>query len=826
MNLENDIDQKPVSETIEKYISVMLDGHQEKFDFRGHYIEIRLIGQGEKPECYFIAIGDELEPSLVKKVERGKENRKHVYIGVTLRDSNESGKNINCSVMTFMVSDHDEIDGIKIKNIEDHEQRKILRQKILMRLQSETTFMPTMIVDSGNGYHAYYSLDAVVNVRENAEAIKRKSKWLAGRYSDCPGDLAMLNISQPIRLPGSSNVKNLNDIKPCQIVDYNPERRYTFADIPEAEVKEPRSKRTFLPKKTTDTVKNKYPFEKCAFLRWMYEHPAEQTYPLWMAAASNLAYFGEEGREAFHKLSHQYSQYSEKEANAMFDKMLASYQQGIGPVTYKKLVEYGCNLSDETEAASPAIYIKDLWKTQTLVDMGLVFNEESGKPTFNPNIFAEFFLEQHQLLICEGKMFYEYQKGVWRPLPEYSLTRRIRELFQSVQKNIYRSWIGVQAIEILKLAATESQEMDTHKHLINLSSDMLNTNTLELIPHDSKYLSTTQIPLAYDPEARCERFEKFVDEIMEGDDERVAVTQELVGYLLTSETTIQKAFFLHGEGSNGKSLLLEIVTLLIGSENVSSLSLQDLDNSFRRSNLVGKTANIATENEINPKGFNSQYFKAIVSGDRITVEKKYENSINYAPICKMVFAVNNLPHSIDKSHGLYRRIFILPFEKRFDGKNADKHLKEKLQVELAGILNWALVGLKRLRENDYEFTKSVAIEEAIGRYKQEQNPMLDYMREMIEIKSGVRVEKAKISQGYQVWCQRNGLGDVVRMSPQRFWSTFRMNCKTLPFPWQEQTSNGVRYLKNLSLRDIDGRSRRGHQAMISDDDDDLAELVS
>lgn len=825
MNIEDDFNQKGVITTIEKYLRVILDGHQRNFDFHGHYIEVRLIGQDKKVECHFISSVEEVKSRLVDIIQRAAKSLCHVYIGVAMRDSNKCGKNVNCSLMTFMVSDHDEIDGIKIKSIEDPDQRKVLRKKILMRLQGETIFTPTMIVDSGNGYHAYYSLDAVVNIREYAEAIKRKSKWLADRYSDCPGDPAMLRISQPIRLPGSSNVKNLNDIKPCQIVEYNPERRYTFADIPEAEVKELRSKRTFLPVEITDTFKNKYPFEKCAFLRWMCEHPVEQTYLLWMAAASTLAYLGEDGRAAFHKLSSQYPQYSENETNTMFDKMLSSYQQGIGPITYNKLAEYGCNLRDETEVASPAIYIKYLCQSQDLAEMGYIFNEELGKPTFNPNIFAESFLERHELLICEGKMFYEYQSGVWRPLPDVSLLRRIRDLFQVIKKNIYRTWIGTQALEMLKLAATEAQEMDTHKHLINLSNNMLDTNTLALISQDSTYLSTVQVPLDYDPEAKYERFEKFVEEIMEEDPERIAVTQELIGYLLTAETIIQKAFFLYGEGSNGKSLLLEIITLLIGSENVSNLSLQDLESSFQRSNLIGKTANIATENEIKTKGFNSQYFKAIVSGDRITVEKKYENSISYAPICKMVFAVNNLPYSPDKSHGLYRRLFILPFERRFDGKQADKHLKGKLQTELAGILNWALIGLKRLRENGYEFTQSTVIDAAIDRYKQEQNPMLDYMREMIEIKSEGRETKAKINQGYQVWCQRNGLGDVVKMSPQRFWNIFRMNCRTLALPWQEQTSNGVRYLKNLSLSDTDGlRSRRGHQAIISADDDDLAEL--
>lgn len=112
----------------------------------------------------------------------------------------------------------------------------------------------------------------------------------------------------------------------------------------------------------------------------------------------------------------------------MFDKMLVSYQKGIGPITYTKLAEYGCNLADETEAASPATYIESDIPNSNSSRHGA--HIQSGKPIFNPNIFADFFLGQYQLLICEGKVFYNYQNGVWRPLPEYSLTRKIRELFQ------------------------------------------------------------------------------------------------------------------------------------------------------------------------------------------------------------------------------------------------------------------------------------------------------------------------------------------------------------------------------------------------------------
>ncbi|MBC8014401.1 MAG: hypothetical protein H7X79_01485, partial [Sporomusaceae bacterium] len=170
-------------------------------------------------------------------------------------------------MVTLLVVDYDEIDGVKIKDIEDLTEREAARQRILKRLQSETEYTPTMIVDSGNGYHAYYVLDMAVNVREAAEAIKRKSKWMVDRYADCPGDPAMLKISQPIRLPGTLNVKNPNAPRPCQVVEYHPERLYAFADIPEAEAKGVPKRRALQVVKSPKVRQSKYPVWECAFLR-------------------------------------------------------------------------------------------------------------------------------------------------------------------------------------------------------------------------------------------------------------------------------------------------------------------------------------------------------------------------------------------------------------------------------------------------------------------------------------------------------------------------------------------------------------------------------
>lgn len=801
--MENTNDEK-IRNGINTFLKVML-GRHDKDCFNGKFLEVRLIAKEGYPQQIFLPTGIcDLDRRLADIVEQAAEGRKNVYVGLALRDNNRTGRDQDCSIITMLVVDYDELGGVKIKDIKDDLEREQARVNLLERLQNETDYPPSMIVDSGHGYHAYYALDAVVNVRATNEAIKRKLKWLSCRYPEAPGDPAMMRLSQPIRLPGSFNVKNPNEPRPCQVIECHPERVYAFDDLPEADVK---GVLKLMPHRVPKTPNCDFPVWECAFLRWMMEHPAEQTYLLWMAAASTLAYLGEEGRKIFHALSEKYVGYSESETDGLFDEMLASQERGIGPVTYAKLAEFGFWESDSTDYPSPAVYIKRLWQNHMLPKMGIGYDEETGKVTFNPNTFTEDFLEENQIVLHDGSMFYQYQDGVFQPVSELGLTRRIRDAFQSVKKGLYRSWMGTAGVEMLKIAAPEVKQMDTHKQLLNLANGMLDTNNFKLLPHSPDYFSTVQIPLSYEPTAQCARFEQFVDEIMDGDRTRIQVLQELVGYLLTAETIIHKAFFLHGEGSNGKSLLLEIVAMLVGPENVSNLTLQDLENPFRRSSLIGKTVNIATENEINGRGFNSQYFKAIVSGDRIQVERKYENSTSLAPICKLVFAVNNLPYSADKTHGLYRRILILPFERRFEGKLADKHLKETLKNELSGIMNWALIGLQRLRQQDYEFTSSAAINNAVECYRKEQNPLLDYMVEMIEVtKKEERVLKTKMLEKYRIWCQCNGLGDTVKMSPQKFWNTFRSNCKELGLPYEMKVSNGVRYLSGLRFKHTDFQS--------------------
>lgn len=436
-----------------------------------------------------------------------------------------------------------------------------------------------------------------------------------------------------------------------------------------------------------------------------------------------------------------------------------------------------------------------------LAQMGFTFDEH-GHYELNANIFSEFFLEHVKLIIFQDNFFYRYKNGVWQPTTDRQVTRTIRNVINRAKPDLYQRQMGINIVEMLKLAAPEKNRMDTHSKMINLLNGMIDLESYRIIAHSPDYYSTVQIPMIYGEEAQCPKFLKFLHEIFEDDAERISLIQELMGYILTSETKVHKAFFFHGEGANGKSVLLEIISMLAGRQNVSNLSLKDLEKPFNRAVLIGKTLNIATENEVSSRGFNSQFLKAIVSGDSIMVEKKYQDAFSYSPICKLIFATNNLPASLDCSYGFYRRIVIIPFNKRFTAETADVYLKKKLEEELPGILNWSLAGLKRLRQQKYNFSQSELVDNAFSRYQDDQNPMPDYVLETLMYAPGSRINKGDIVDRYYDWCKGNGIYNESKLSPQKFWSTFKSSFKECGLVYNEKSTNGIRYLKDITLKKI------------------------
>ncbi|MFT5875021.1 MAG: P4 family phage/plasmid primase-like protein [Clostridium sp.] len=452
---------------------------------------------------------------------------------------------------------------------------------------------------------------------------------------------------------------------------------------------------------------------------------------------------------------------------------------------------------------SPGWFIKNAEEKpfNDLKEIGLYISQYGNLEYINGNQFAVHILKKHTLVYSDGGGFYLYEKGIYRLLNENDCSRVLRDL---LHKYVPDSWTPNREaiyIETLKRVAPKVIQMNIDKNFIILNDEVMDLSTFQCIPHSKKYLTTIRTPITYDINSECKRFLQFLSEIFDEDGERISVIQEIMGYCLTAETVAQKAFLFYGQGSNGKSVLLKIIAKLVGEENISSVPFEELKNSFARYDLLNKTVNIVTENEVDGKGFNSAYFKAIVAGDPIRLEIKGGKSFTYAPICKILMGINNLLYSKDKSHAFTRRLLIVPFNKSFNSKNDDKFLEEKLEKELPGIFNFAIEGLKRLILNGYEFSNSTDINNVLDDYKKSINPFEGFVEEAIEAGDLLsRVSYGKISQQYTEWREENGYTNSSNISHHALAAALKKILINKNIPHSTGKSNGLRYITGIKIK--------------------------
>lgn len=403
---------------------------------------------------------------------------------------------------------------------------------------------------------------------------------------------------------------------------------------------------------------------------------------------------------------------------------------------------------------------------------GFYYKADGTLDGLNGNTFASFLLSRLKILFTEAGRFYMYSDNYWKYADENFLSRIFRNILHEFVPNYWRVGLESSYIEALKREAIRISKLDSDRTKINLINGILNLNTYTLMSHTPLIRSSFQLPIEFDVNAKCPTFEKFLDDIFQGDKELIALVQEMFGYCLTSETSAQKAFILYGRGSNGKSLLAEILMNLVGQINTSAVPLNELTNPFARYELVDKLLNLATENEVSEKGLDTTFFKSIVAGDAIQVEKKYEQGFMYQPFCKLVFCLNNLPYSKDKSWGFQRRLIVIPFNKVFreDDPNTKNYaeLRDTLLSERDGIFRWSLDGLKRLRENKFKFSKSEAVNAALEEYKTEVNPYYNFVKEKLEQgDDDDSITNETLSNLFKEWADKNGHKNLATASNQK-----------------------------------------------------------
>lgn len=365
---------------------------------------------------------------------------------------------------------------------------------------------------------------------------------------------------------------------------------------------------------------------------------------------------------------------------------------------------------------------------------------------------AIYFLENYFIITpSDTEEVFIYNNGIYYPfgkeilcikiegmLGKYSSTSIVNEVLNRIKRRTLRN----------------RRYLVEPKDKICLANGVLNIKDLIFVPHNPNLVFFNKIPVSYNPSLDCIKIKKFLSEVVSEQDKKIL--QELVGYCLYKDYSIQKAFILLGKGSNGKSTFLKLLERFLGASNVSSVSLQMLEsNRFASSALFGKLANIFAD--LSSKALSSTTtFKLLTGEDSIRGEKKFQNEFFFDNYAKLIFATNQIPYSEESSDAFYRRIILIDFPNQFLDEKADKFLLDKLSTpeELSGFLNFGLEGLKHLLANgDFSYNKT--LKEVQELYVRLSDSVAAFVIEMLEPSTESYLVKTKLYSLYCDYCRKN-----------------------------------------------------------------------
>lgn len=289
----------------------------------------------------------------------------------------------------------------------------------------------------------------------------------------------------------------------------------------------------------------------------------------------------------------------------------------------------------------------------------LLYSAKGNPCGVNYRAIGDYFVNRGDVFVLGGEC-YRYNNGVYTE--ESSHVRNIiKDLISNdsliTQNHIMECFrLVCDDIRIQKSAA----ELNQDKNLINFQNGVWDIEAHELLPHDSKYLQTLQIPHSvgdYKPFRETRLYDFFKKTKLPKEDIKMLMTY--MAYCMTLSYGLKTFMVLCGQSNTGKSVLIRFFETLIGKQNISSLSMHELNMRFYPAQLYNRLLNSCADNQSLPLS-SIENLKKITGGDQIMHEKKNKEPFFFVPFCKLIFSFNQLPLQLEeKSNAFYKRMRIL-----------------------------------------------------------------------------------------------------------------------------------------------------------------------
>jgi len=372
----------------------------------------------------------------------------------------------------------------------------------------------------------------------------------------------------------------------------------------------------------------------------------------------------------------------------------------------------------------------------------------------------------------DQKIFYAYRypngylfgfdksKGIWREVSgevEMSLRKRlpsnhlsvhtVREIMADLCQSLYR----------------EKMPSEPPWNLINFVNGVWDAKEKGFVKcggnGDDPPFFLSRIPHKFNLDV--DRNPTLIDSLFEDwvGSERKVLLYEMVGYTFLRCNLAKKFFILYGPGDNGKSTFASLLRKILGGDNCSALSMDEImSDRFASSSLLGKMVNIS--GELVPNLKRTDKLKLLTGGDEIFAQKKFREGFFFTPYTKLIFMGNSIPSTPDSTPAFYLRTLIIPFLNLFPPEKRDTHILDRIEEkEIERVLAKVIMDiLPSFIERGFKFSLDPSVDELRRQWDSLSNPFQDFLREhLIPAEEKEFVPNFVLNESYKAFCQKNRL---------------------------------------------------------------------
>ena len=397
----------------------------------------------------------------------------------------------------------------------------------------------------------------------------------------------------------------------------------------------------------------------------------------------------------------------------------------------------------------------------------------SQKQSVNPGLLKACISEHLSYKTVDG-CYYWYENGYYKRTDKNTVKAKISAYIPDgiANDNLLNNVYNLMLADVGHMAREE--EFNNEENFINFKNGLYNLTTRKLEPHNEHILYTRQINTDYIEGASTaditSTFTRFIGDLCKDvngviDWQKYKALQEIIGLAISNvygHRTKKAAILYSPIGNTGKSQFLSLISNLIGPEHITTIPLQNMNEdkgrfAFANAGLIRLIMN-GDQGKATIK--DSSIFKQVTGGDYIKTEGKGKDIKALVFKGFIIIACNDLPYfADDKGDHVYRRMYIVPCTHEVPEKERDASILNKMLEELPAIANWAIEGLHRLRNNNYNFSEVAAGQEVVANYRKNSDTVYSFLMDegyIITKNPADKVSKKELLTAYNAYCLDNG----------------------------------------------------------------------